>query len=275
MDKALAKTISGFSDFVTDLKPDLIIVHGDRVEALAGAVVGSLNNILVAHIEGGEVSGTVDELIRHAVSKMSHAHFVTDSKAKDRLIQLGERPDTIFVIGSPDLDMMNAKCMPELELVKEYYGIAFSDYAIALFHPVTTEYSSTAVRARDFVSALIASEMNFVVIYPNNDLGSNEILSEYSRFEGNQRFKVLPSMRFEYFLTLMKNCQFIIGNSSAGLKEAPTLGVPTIDVGTRQLNRVRLNSIINVDCTMESLLVAINDLKGSKTQLVPFLPYQT
>lgn len=114
MDETLAKTIQGFSKFVKKQKPDLIIVHGDRVEALAGAIVGSLNNFLVAHIEGGEVSGTIDELIRHSVSKLSHVHLVSNPKAKKRLVQMGELKSSVYVIGSPDLDLMNPEFLPTL-----------------------------------------------------------------------------------------------------------------------------------------------------------------
>ena len=121
MDRALAKTISGFSYFTENLKPDLIVVHGDRVEAMAGAIVGSLNNILVAHIEGGELSGTVDELIRHAVSKISHIHLVANKEARRRLVQLGELSKSIFILGSPDLDLMSSSLLPKLNDVKKYY----------------------------------------------------------------------------------------------------------------------------------------------------------
>ena len=109
-----------FSLYIEKIKPDLIVVHGDRVEALAGAIVGSLNNILVSHIEGGELSGTIDELIRHSVSKMSHIHLVSNEKAKKRLLQLGEYSESIFVLGSPDLDLMNEKTLPDLKTVKKY-----------------------------------------------------------------------------------------------------------------------------------------------------------
>ncbi len=106
MDLTLAKTIEGLSAYVKNINPDLIVVHGDRVETLAGSIVGSLNNILVAHIEGGEVSGTVDELIRHSVSKLSHIHFVSNAEAAKRLEQMGEIKSSIFTIGSPDIDIM-------------------------------------------------------------------------------------------------------------------------------------------------------------------------
>ena len=111
-DIILSNTISGFSDYVDSLNPDMIIVHGDRVEALGGAIVGSLNNILVSHIEGGEISGTVDELIRHAVSKLSHIHFVANLDAKERLLQMGEKNETLFIIGSPEIDVMRNSNLP-------------------------------------------------------------------------------------------------------------------------------------------------------------------
>src|SRR6478672_3305977 len=134
MDLTLAKTIQGLSAYCKEVHPDLIVVHGDRVETLAGAIVGSLNNILVAHIEGGELSGTVDELIRHSVSKLSHIHFVSNDEAAKRLLQMGEIPSSIFTIGSPDVDIMFSDNLPDLETVKKYYQIDFGKFAIVMFH---------------------------------------------------------------------------------------------------------------------------------------------
>ena len=136
MDQMLACTISKFSEFIKTMKPELVIVHGDRVEALGSALASALNNVPVAHIEGGELSGTVDGHIRHAVSKMSNAHFVANDEAKARLIRMGEHPDSIFTIGSPDMDLMNEVNLPSLELAKRRYGINFQDYAIVLFIPL-------------------------------------------------------------------------------------------------------------------------------------------
>jgi len=265
MDRTLAKTIDGFSHYIAEIKPDLIVVHGDRVEALAGAIVGSLNNILVSHIEGGEISGTIDELIRHAVSKMSHIHFVANNEAKRRLIQLGEKSDTVYVIGSPDLDLMNPDNLPQLKQVKKYYNIPFNNYSIAMFHPVTTEYENIQSYAREFVRALIQSGRNYVVIFPNNDLGSTEILTEYQSLKGDPRFRVFPSLRFEYFLALLNDADFIIGNSSAGIREAPYYNVPTIDVGTRQNNRANLSSIVNVEYQQEAIVSAIKSISKRDT----------
>ena len=257
MDLTLAKTISGFSAFVKDHNPDLIVIHGDRVEALAGAIVGSLNNILVAHIEGGELSGTIDELIRHATSKMSHIHFVANDNAKQLLEQMGELPTSIYTIGSPDIDVMFSNTLPTLDVVKTYYDISFSNYAVAMFHPVTTEHESMEIYAQQFVDALLESDKNYVVIYPNNDLGSQAILNAYTRLENNPKFRIFPSLRFEYFLRLLKQAQFIIGNSSAGVREAPYYGIPTINIGTRQDNRAVLHSIINTNYSTKAILKAI------------------
>jgi len=263
MDLTLAKTINGFSKYVKDIKPDLIIVHGDRVEALAGAIVGSLNNVLVAHIEGGELSGTIDELIRHSVSKLSHIHYTSNDEAKKRLIQMGELEASIFTIGSPDVDIMFSNKLPALTEVKRYYQIDYDTYAVAMYHPVTTEIDTIETKANQFVEALIESGRNYVVIYPNNDLGSKHILKAYKKLQDNTRFKVFPSIRFEYFLTLLKKSKFIIGNSSAGVREAPYYGIPTINIGNRQLNRASSSKIINVPSDKNHILEALNNLSYS------------
>jgi UDP-N-acetylglucosamine 2-epimerase (hydrolysing) len=264
MDLTLAKTINGFSEYIKSVNPDLIVVHGDRVEVLAGAIVGSLNNILVAHIEGGELSGTIDELIRHSVTKLSHVHYTSNEEAKKRLLQMGELDTSIFTIGSPDIDIMFSDRLPSLKVVKSYYEIEFESYGLAMYHPVTTEIDTIEVYANHFVDALIDSDKNFVVIYPNNDLGSKHILKAYDKLKNNSRFKVFPSVRFEYFLTLLKNAEFMIGNSSAGIREAPYYGVPTINVGTRQLNRATSSEVVNVVCNKMKIIEALSHI-SSKT----------
>ncbi len=260
MDLTLAKTIEGLSGYVKEVNPDMIVVHGDRVETLAGAIVGSLNNILVAHIEGGELSGTVDELIRHSVSKLSHIHFVSNGEAKKRLMQMGETEASVYKIGSPDIDIMFSNDLPTLEDVKKYYEIPFEAYAIVMFHPVTTEAAAMQKQVPDFVAALIQDSHNYVVIYPNNDLGSQTIIDSYETLKNNQRFRVFPSLRFEYFLTLLKNAQFMIGNSSAGIREAPYYGIPIINIGTRQQNRAIHADILNVDYDSKSISAALQNI---------------
>lgn len=257
MDHVLAKTILGFSDYVREIAPDLLMVHGDRVEALAGASVGALNNILVGHIEGGEVSGTVDELVRHAVTKLSHIHFVANDMAKVRLTQLGEREETIHVIGSPDMDVMNSNALPSIDEVRERYSFDFGDYSILMFHPVTSELGELRHQIGVVIDQVIASGLNYIVIYPNNDHGTDIILDEYSRLHDLSQIKIYPSMRFEYFLTLLKHARFIMGNSSAGVREAPHFGVPSINLGSRQNNRVKCELVLDVAIEPERIVNAL------------------
>ena len=237
MDMILANTIEGFSAYVCEIKPDLIIVHGDRIEALAATVVGAMNNILVGHIEGGEVSGTIDESIRHAITKLAHIHFVANEESKKRVIQLGEQEDRICIIGSPDIDIMLSPNLPSWEETRTRYEIGFDDFGIAIFHPVTTSYENMSIYAKIFTDAMISSGINFVVIHPNNDLGREFIVEEYAKLNNNKRFRVFLSIRFEFFLTILKQAKFIVGNSSAGIREASVYGTPAIDIGDRQQNR--------------------------------------
>lgn len=256
MDLVLANTVQALGKHVAEDAPDMIVVHGDRLEALAGAIVGAFRNILVAHIEGGERSGTLDEMIRHSVTKLAHLHFVANDDARRRLVQMGEEPGAVFVIGSPDIDIMLSPDLPDLDAVRERYDIRFADYAVALYHPVTTEAATQAARAESFVRTLLDSDLSYVVISPNNDAGNEHIHKAYEALADNPRFRLFPSMRFEYFLRLMQNSRFIIGNSSAGVREAPIYGVPAINVGSRQKGRFTHQSILNVPETREAMLEA-------------------
>jgi UDP-N-acetylglucosamine 2-epimerase (hydrolysing) len=275
MERVLASTIEGLSRYLTEFTPDLIVVHGDRVEALAGAIVGALRNIRVAHLEGGEVSGTVDELIRHAVTKMSHIHFVANQKASRRLLQLGERSETIYVIGSPDIDLMISTSLPELTEVKRYYDIPYADYGVIIFHPVTTDLTDTERSANAIADAVLESGREHVVIYPNNDEGCELIFNAWKRLEGNQRIKLLPSMRIEYFLVLLRNARYLLGNSSAGIRECPVFGIPAINVSTRQNGRANSSCIVNVQGNLEQILVAMNSSWNNLERHPPDLAFGT
>ncbi|MCB9626406.1 MAG: UDP-N-acetylglucosamine 2-epimerase (hydrolyzing) [Sandaracinaceae bacterium] len=265
MESILANTVQGLARYVAEVQPELLVVHGDRVEALAGALVGTLAHVKVAHIEGGERSGTVDETIRHAVSKLSHLHFVANEDAARRVRQLGEVPEHIFVIGSPDIDVMHSPDLPSLESVRERYEIHYPEYGILLFHPVTTELRDIGEYTQALVNAVIASEKPFVAIYPNNDAGTEFILSAYRRLESCANVRVFPSIRFESFLTLLKNASLMIGNSSAGVREAPIYGVPAVDIGTRQNERYDGPGVTHVGYGEQEILAAIQQQFGART----------
>lgn len=269
----LGIVLTHLSGYVSQINPDMILVHGDRIDALAGALTGALNNILVAHIEGGEVSGTIDDSIRHAISKFAHLHFVCNEAAKRRLLQLGESNDRIFVIGSPDIDVMMSEDLPAIEFVKDYYDIPFSSYGIFLYHPVTTEPELIMNHIGIVVDALKESGKNYVVVYPNNDPGSETILNQVKKLKGEEHFVVYPSIRFESFLTLLKNTEFIIGNSSAGIRESGIYGVPAIDIGTRQQGRYDIERLPNIQHVPEvkgEILEAIKRIDSYRIQCHDF-----
>ena len=241
-DVILAKTVIGFSDYVATSRPDLVIVHGDRVEALAGALVAATNYIRSAHIEGGEVSGTIDEVFRHCNTKLAAQHFVSSDIAAKRVMALGEPRTSVHVIGSPELDFHAGPSGVTFAEVRARYGIDFDDYGIGMFHPVTSEAASMGAQAAALFGAMQASGRRFVLVAPNNDPGSEAIFQVINRLPAGQ-FRVIPSMRFAHFSELMKNAACMVGNSSAGVREAPFMGLASLDVGTRQTNRAVAPSI--------------------------------
>lgn len=269
MDENLAITMSEFSQYVRIIKPNMIIVHGDRIEALAAATVAMLNNICLGHIEGGEVTGTVDESIRHAISKIANLHFVANQESKLRLIQLGEEEEDIFIIGSPDIDIMLSNQLPDIIKVKNKLGINFANYGILLYHPVTSELDRLFKDIHAVMGALVASKKNYIVIYPNNDSGSQDIINEYKKYFNYHKFIFFKSIYFEYFLTLLKNSEFIIGNSSAGVREACVYGIPAIDIGTRQKNRyssIVLPNIVSTDANKQDIFRSISAIGNYRIQ---------
>lgn len=241
-DFILSKTILGFSDFVHEHRPDLVVIHGDRVEALAASIVCAMQYIPSAHIEGGEVSGTIDESIRHCNTKLCATHFVSSDAARQRVLALGEAPESVYLIGSPELDTHARPSGVSIEEVKSRYAIPCDDFGIAVFHPVTSEADTIGAQAAALFERLQASGRCFVVIAPNNDPGTEDIFAVLGRLP-KDRFRLIPSMRFNYFSELMKHAAVMVGNSSAGVREAPFLGLPSLDVGTRQTNRAQSPSI--------------------------------
>ena len=261
----LYKTIKKFSEIVNLEKPDLILIHGDRVEALGCATVGALNHILTGHIEGGEISGTIDDSIRHSITKLSHIHFVGTKSAEKRVLSMGENKKNIFRIGSPDIDVILKKKLPEISIVKRRYDIKFNMYSILLWHPVTSKVDKLESETKKILNFCKSLNENFIVIYPNNDPGSSKILNIYKSLN-QKRFKKLRSLRFEHFLSLLKNANFIIGNSSSAIYEAPLLGTPAINIGDRQHNRFNSKTIKNFKISKLNQNELRNYLRNYKPQ---------
>ena len=266
MVKSMSHTLKGLNNYIKKNYLDLIIIHGDRMEALAGAVAGAFNNIPVAHIEGGELSGTIDDSIRHSISKLSHFHFVSNLESKKRLIQMGESKKSIFVIGSPDLDIMKKKNLPIFSKAQKFYNFKSKDFCIIIFHPVTTSNSEN-IKNLKIIEKLVLenSKVHFLCILPNNDPGSNKFLNLYKKLSKQKNFKCYPSMRFEYFLTFLKKSKLIIGNSSSGVREAPFFGVNCINVGSRQNKRVLKSNLIHNFNNFNDINLCFKDLMSEKT----------
>ena len=265
-DIVLAKTMVGFSDYLQENVPDLVIIHGDRVEAVAAALVCATNNIRSAHVEGGEVSGTIDEVYRHCNTKLCTYHLVSSPEAAQRIQAMGEERSRIKIIGSPELDVHGRASGVSLEKVLARYEIATRDYGIAIFHPVTSERATIGRQAETLFATLAASKRFFVVIMPNNDPGASDIEAVLNKLPPEQ-FRTLPSMRFAYFSELMKHAKVVVGNSSVGVREAPFLGVPSLDIGTRQTNRAASPSIHHCEAQdVDSIRAFLESSWGKKSR---------
>jgi len=206
------------------------------------------------------------------VSKLSHIHFVTNSAAKKVLVNSGEDKKNIFITGSPDIDLFARNLRPSIEEVRKRYDIKFSNYIISFLHPVTTD---NRIEAREkakiyFETLKEIKDMNIIHFIPNNDDNSIEINNILQKKISNKKnIRILKSMRFEFYLTLLENCKFIIGNSSSAVMEAPYFNIPSVNVGDRQNNRYGLSYIINASFSKKSILYSIKKAKKIKIKFKP------
>lgn len=246
-----------------------ILIHGDRVEAIAAALTARVLNVRVHHIEGGEITGSVDNDIRYAVTAFAYAHYVCTEGAKKNVLQTGQPADSVFNIGSPEMDRHARPGSKSLKEVLANYSIPFDEYGIVSFHSVTTEADDMLVHAASIFATLETVKKSFIVIMPNNDPGTDairEVISKILQGKAAKYFFAAPSIRFEDFSTLQKNASLFIGNSSAGVREMPFHGVHSINVGSRQSGRApNIASITNVDPTdIHKLLRATRENWGRR-----------
>lgn len=256
------KTQQGFADFIAANPHDLVVVHGDRVEAFAVALSCNFFGVRCAHIEGGEVSGTIDEAFRHCVSKLAHRHFVANADAAARVGQLGEAAKHIYNIGSPEVELHLSVKDTLLPEALNHYNLSDADFGICIFHPVHAEQSENRKLATAILSAINETGRHFILIKPNNDLGASEIESVIREF-ASPKITILPSMRFEYFSAILRAAKIVVGNSSLGVREAPIFGIASVDVGSRQSGRVQGDSITHLSKpSAEELTDCIRSLWG-------------
>lgn len=271
--KSMALTIIGFSEYFSRVKPDLVIVLGDRYEILAATCSAAIAQIPIAHIHGGETTeGSLDEIFRHSITKMSYLHFVSTEEYRKRVIQLGEDPDRVFNVGALGVEnVKNIDLLTKHQLEDEINFRLDKRYALVTFHPVTLGKISVEEQVNQLLKALDNfKDIDLIFTKSNSDSNGrviNNLIDAYV-IKNGERAIVFESMGLLRYLSAMKYCSFVIGNSSSGIIEAPSFNVPTVNIGDRQKGRVQAKNIINCDPVCEDIINSINEaLSQSKIYL--------
>tara|TARA_B100000886_G_scaffold337037_1_gene296967 strand:- start:2836 stop:3978 length:1143 start_codon:yes stop_codon:yes gene_type:complete len=246
--KSLGILIQSLSDMVQRLKPDWIVLAGDRSETMAAAMVSAYSNIPFAHIQSGELSGQIDGQARHAIGKFAHLHFASNRDAERRLIKLGEQKFRIKLVGAPQLDQIyeNKKKFENLKYVfKKHRLEEFNKYVLVVYHPPQERIESVKRHFESIFDFLNTTKLRRIWISPNNDSGSTIVKSEFLKRRTQSDYIFDNLSRFDY-LTLLNKAEFLLGNSSSGILESPTFKTPCINIGFRQNGRIRSKNIIDV-----------------------------
>ncbi|SMC39428.1 UDP-N-acetylglucosamine 2-epimerase [Sporomusa malonica] len=249
--KSMGLAMMSFAEYFARLDPDILLVLGDRYETLAVCCAAMNQRIAIAHMHGGETTeGAIDECVRHAITKMSYLHFTSTKEYCNRVIQLGEQPDRVFCVGATGVEnIYKETLLTKKELEKDIGFKLDKPYAVVTFHPVTLEKNKSAEQFQSLLQVCEQhKEMNFLFTKANADLNGriiNQMLDEHIKEHDN--LFAFASMGVVRYLSAMKYCKVVIGNSSSGILEAPSLGVPTINIGDRQKGRIQAESIINCE----------------------------
>jgi GDP/UDP-N,N'-diacetylbacillosamine 2-epimerase (hydrolysing) len=256
---AIGQMIIQLTPVLEHSRPDIVLVIGDRGEMLAAAIAALHMGIPVAHLHGGERSGTVDESVRHAITKLSHWHFVATEESRDRVVALGERPENVWITGAPSLDdLERMRRVPRSQVLAGLGLPAAARYALVLFHPVVQEAAQTLNQTRNLIEAvrstLIAQGIDVLWFAPNTDAGSAGILQVLGDLK-ESRVKSVSHLPREQYLPALNHSELLVGNSSSGIIEAATFGTPVVNVGNRQRSRERNHNTL--DCAYD--VVSITD----------------
>jgi len=262
MNKALQKCIYGMTKILSKNKPDILLLTVDRIETLGSALAAMTLNIPIAHIQGGEITGTLDETIRHCVTKMSHIHFAANLDAKNRIIRMGEKKSNVYNVGCPYIDYINKQNFLSNKDLSKKLNINLKKYALFTQHAVTSEINQNLKNFKISLDVIKSfKNINFVCLYSNADAGGRKINDMLKNYKNIFVFKNLD----EYiYLSLMKNASFMIGNSSAGIREAPSFATPVINIGSRQDGRLRSSNVIDVPHNREKIIKAVNRCLNNK-----------
>ena len=271
--KSLALLTTGLSELFEKIKYNLIIILGDRYEMLPVVNVALIYNIPVCHLHGGEKTlGNFDESIRHAITKMSHLHLVASEEFKNRVIQLGEEEHNVHNIGAMGVEnVMRQDFLTEKEL-EETLGIELKEeYYVVLFHPVTLEDGGALKQIQTLLEVLSEQNKQVIFIGSNSDTDSDKIMNEIEKYTmKNNNSKMFISLKPREYHSLVKHSKGLVGNSSSGLIEIPSLKVPTLNIGNRQLGRLRGPSVVDVDTTKESIQKGLKELSKIRDFYNPY-----
>lgn len=265
MAKNIGQMISAIVPILEEQKPDILVLLGDRGEMLAAAIAGLHLNIFIVHIHGGERSGTIDEPVRHAVSKLSHFHFCATQDAKNRLVKMGENPDDVFVTGAPGLSGISDIEILARPAFAEQYGFdPQRKIALLVFHPVLQEAATGGEDTNLILESLVRADFQILALHPNSDAGSDAVADMLTRFGQRSDICNVTHLERPTFLTAMACADVMIGNSSAGIIEAASFGTPVINIGRRQNLRERNANITDLDCTRSAIEDALDKIAVGK-----------
>ena len=272
MGKSAGLAIVELTTCLNNIKPDYLVVVGDRYDVLPAVIAASYVNIPVAHIQGGEITGSIDEVVRHAVTKFAHIHFPATEKAKEVILRMGEHPDRVFTVGCPSIDLLlSAEALSKKELFCDK-GFREKDqmkldpekpFLLVVQHPVTTEYEQSCFQITETLKAVEELKMQAIMIYPNLDAGSDYIVQGITRFVSSHDVDDFLILRkhfsMEQFFNLLRTADCVVGNSSAGIRESCYFGTPAVNIGTRQNFRQRGLNVIQVDYNADQIVRAVRD----------------
>lgn len=258
--KALGCGIEGFTEALLRVKPDILIVIGDRLEALAATLAASSLRIPTAHIHGGDKtdSGHIDESIRHAITRFAHIHFPATEEHANRLIKMGEEPWRIYRVGALGLDsVINQKTFSKEELARRLDINPYEPIIASIFHPIHLEKETAGLQMHEILEALKELRIQTVIIYPNNDAGSQDIIAEIDKNRNLPFIRAFPTLPHLEYISLLKHVDVLIGNSSSGIIEAPSIALPVVNIGSRNVGREHADNVIFVAANKEQIMRAI------------------
>ena len=271
--ETMANALNRFTSYFLEERPDFLMVDGDRYETMAICLAAFNANVPIIHLSGGDTTeGAADEFYRHAITKMAYLHFPTTEIYRKRVIQLGESPDRVFTVGSLGIEnILTTKLLTKAELEDSLSFKLDHPYCLVTFHPVTLERMTHLEQIDELLKACDAlDDMKFIFTMANADTGGKEINRELIEYAANHTDRVLcvDSLGSLRYLSAMKYSEFVMGNSSSGLIEAPSFKIPTVNIGDRQKGRIKAESVIDCDPRKESILAAIAKARGEEFRLL-------